>query len=105
MRAGELRQRITLQQSTKSRDTMGAEVIVWVTAATVWAEKLHQSSREFFAAQKVNAEITDLFKTRFRQKVDTKMRLVYGGKTYNILGADDPDGRRRDLWLLCREAE
>ena len=105
MRAGELRNQVTLQQQTKTRNAIGGEVITWATVATVWADKLHQTSREFFAAQKINAEITDLFKIRYREKVDAKMRLIFRGRIYDIIGADDPDGRRRELWLMCKAVE
>lgn len=105
MRAGDLRNRITLQQQTKTRDAIGGEIVTWVDVATVWAEKLHQTSREFYGSQKTNAELTDLFKIRYREGVDTKMRLVFGDKIYDIIGAPDPDGRRRELWLLCKAVE
>jgi SPP1 family predicted phage head-tail adaptor len=103
MNAGELRQRITLERPTITRDTSGAEIQTWGTFATVWASKKHKTSREFYAAQKVNAEITDLFTIRYRAGVTTRMRVSFDGKDYDILGADDPDGRRRELQVLCRE--
>ena len=102
MRARQIRNRIQLQQQTKTRNSMGGEIKTWVDVATVWTEKLHQSSREFFSVQKVTAEITDLFKIRYRQNIDTKMRLVFDGKIYDILGANDPNGRRRELWLMAK---
>lgn len=102
MDAGELRHRITLQQKTVARDAMGGEIETWNDIATVWASKAHQTSREFFAAQKINAEITVLFIIRYRRNVDTKMRVIFSGKTYDILGADDLDGRRRELWLMAK---
>jgi len=105
MNAGELNQRITIQQATTSRDGYGAETKTWATHATVWASKKHSTSRELYAAQKVNAEITDLFIIRYRAGVTTRMRVSYNGKYYDILGADDPDGRRREIHLLCKVVE
>lgn len=105
MRAGQLRNRITIEQYTSTRDTMGGEVKTWATVATVWASKAHQTSREFFAAAKVNAEITDLFIIRYRSGITPKMRISYDSKYYDIIGADDPDGRRRELHLPSRVVE
>lgn len=105
IRAGDLNQRITIQQSTITRDTYGAEIQTWATHATVWASKQHKSSREFYSAQKTNAEITDLFIIRYRNNVTTKMRISHNGKYYDILGADDPDGGRVEIWLLAKVVE
>lgn len=101
MDPGELNRKGTIQQYTT--DPVDEELKIWSTFATPWVKKAHQSSREFFAAQKINAETTDLFIARYRSGVTTKMRFVCDGKTYDIMGADDPDGTHRELYLLCRE--
>jgi SPP1 family predicted phage head-tail adaptor len=103
MRAGTLRHRITIQQQTVTRDTFGGETITWADLATVWASKAHKSSREFFAAQKINAETQELFVVRYRSGVTAKMRVSYDNRYYDIIGAYDPDGRKRELHLLCKE--
>ena len=103
MNAGELRHRVTIQEATESRDSYGAAVETWSDLVTVWAKKAHKSSREFFAAQKVCAETTDLWIIRYRSGITTKMRIVYRDHYYDIVGAFDPDGRGRELHLLCKE--
>ena len=105
MDPGVLNRQITIQQYTVTRDSYGGEVQAWADLVTVWAQKAHRASREFFAAQKVNAETTDMFIVRFRSGVTAKMRVTFDGKTYDIIGADDPDGRKRELQLLCRAVE
>lgn len=102
MRAGGLRCRLTIQESTATKDTYGAEIQTWTTYATVWASKKHNSSREFYSAQKTNAEITDLFIIRYRNNIRPKMRISHNGKYYDILGADDPDGKRVEIWLVAK---
>ncbi len=103
MRAGRLRSRIIIQQYTATRDSYGGEVQAWTDLVTVWAQKAHRTSREFFAAQKANAETTDMFVIRFRSGITAKMRVIFDGKTYDIIGANDPDGSKRELHLLCSE--
>lgn len=105
MEAGKLNCRITLQQPVATRDTTGGEAIIWADFATLWASKAHKTSKEFYNSQKINAEITDLFIIRYRAGIDTKMRLVYGGKNYDIIGADDPDNRRIELWIMAKAVE
>jgi len=101
--AGKYRHRITIQQPTTTKGTMGGVKNTWSTFATVHAQKIHQATREFFAAQKVNAETTDLFVVRYLAGVTAKMRVIFGDRTYDIIGAPDMDGRRRELFLLCKE--
>ena len=103
MNAQELRQSLTIEQYTATQDTYGGEVQTWATFATVRARKAHQASREFFAAQKVNSEVTDLFFCRYRSGITAKMRVSYDSKTYDIIGANDPDGKKRELQILCKE--
>ena len=105
MRAGELRSRITIESYTATRDSMGGEVKTWSTVATVWASKAHQTSREFFVAAKTNAEMTDLFIARYRSGVTPKMRVSFDSKYYDIIGAYDPDSRRRELYLMAKVVE
>lgn len=102
MKAEGLNRRVTIQQQSSTQDASGQVVDSWSDVDEVWTTKAHAASREFFAAQKVNAEITDLFTIRYRSGVTTKMRLLYDSKYYDILGADDPTGKRRELQLLCK---
>jgi SPP1 family predicted phage head-tail adaptor len=102
MEAGDLNRRITIETPTVTRDTYGAEILTWSTLVTVWASKQHKTSREFYAVSKINSEVTDLFVIRFRTGLNTRMRINYDSKYYDILGADDPDGRRVSIQLLCK---
>lgn len=102
LEAGSLNLRITIETPTVTRDTYGSEILTWSTLATVWASKQHKTSREFYVAQKINSEVTDLFIIRYRAGITTKMRVNYDGRYYDILGADDPDGRRVGIQLLCK---
>jgi SPP1 family predicted phage head-tail adaptor len=102
MNAGELNQRIVVEASIPTTNAIGDSILEWRPIATIWASKQHKTSREFYAAQKVNAEITDLFIIRYRANVTTRMRVSYNGKHYNILGTDDPNGKRREIHLLCK---
>jgi len=95
--------RITLQTNTPTRSADGGQAASWADTVTVWAEKSHKSAREFFAAQRLSAELTDLFIIRYRSDVTVTQRVKYGTHYYGIVGAFDPDARRRELHLLCKE--
>jgi SPP1 family predicted phage head-tail adaptor len=105
MRAGELNHRIIIQTATETSDSYGGVTQTWADTHTVWAARLHKGSREFYAAQKVNAETTDLFKIRYLSGVTSEMRLVDAydnNKIFDIIGTWEGEGRRQELYILCK---
>lgn len=107
MQAGKLRQRITIEQATETRDAFGATLQSWGTLATVWAEvlpKVGGTGEEFVtdaASERTSQGYT--INLRYRSDVTTKMRVNWQGKLLDIESVADPDGRRRALKLECRE--
>ena len=101
--AGELDKRITIQMQSITRATDGAETITYTDLATVWAAYLNKSGREFYSAQKINSEVTALFKIRWRTGLSNKFRIKYGAAYFNILHIDDTKQREGEMLLLCKE--
>lgn len=101
--AGDLTRRITIQSKTVTQDTDGAEIVVYSTLATVWAQVITNSGREFYAAQKINAETTAVFRIRYRTGIETTSRVQYGNRYFDILHINDVDERHEEITLLCRE--
>jgi len=104
MPAGTYRHRITLRESTATgRDAAGGEILTWSDVATVWAAVEPISGREYFAAQQVNAETTHRIKMRYRPGVHSKMRVLFGSRTFDIESVIDPEERHVELHLMCVE--
>lgn len=103
MRAGELRNRVTIQQATETQSDSGAVGQTWANVATVWASYKELSGREWFAAQQVNAEVSGEFGIRYRAGIVPKMRILFGTRVFNIEAVMDPASRRRELQLLVSE--
>jgi SPP1 family predicted phage head-tail adaptor len=102
LRIGPLRNRITIEEKTVTRDAYGGEVVVWAKFAEVWASVQSITGREFFGSQQVNATVTTKFGIRWLEGVTTAMRISYDGELYNIVAILDSD-RRADLMLLTEE--
>lgn len=104
MRAGELRERVTVQAATVSRDDFGAEVITWADVATVWAKVLVKSGREPVLADRpvmlVGYEVT----IRLGVAVSQKHRLMWRGKVLDIDAVNLLPGAGL-VTLLCSEAD
>lgn len=101
MSCAKYRHSITIQKATESRSATGAVTVVWSTFAPLRAQKLTSGGREFYAAQKINAETSVLFVCRHYPGVLPKMR-VNDGTIYDILSVTDPDGRGREMHISCK---
>jgi SPP1 family predicted phage head-tail adaptor len=103
MRISDLRHRITLQQKTTTRDAEGNVRETWADVATVWAAFEPIRGREYFQAASVNAENTVRFRIRYRQGVTPTMRVVYGGRVFDIKSVIDVNERHLEIELMCQE--
>ncbi len=105
MRAGAMRQRISLQKKTASRGAMGGEVISWVTQTTTWADARPLSGAESVSAEQYQSSTTVEFRIRYDSAAVPKpeWRVLWGPNTYEIIAVINVDGRNRELRLQCRE--
>lgn len=103
MKAGDLRQRVTIQNKTAVRNSYGEEVITWVDLATVWAAVEPLRGREFLDGKMITPETTTRIRIRFRDGVSPEQRVVFGSKNYDILAIVHVEERERELHLMCQE--
>lgn len=106
--AGRLRDRVTIQTKSVSRDAYGAEVITWSTLATVWAAVETLSGREYLATiaggiPQVRSERLSRVVIRYRSDVREYMRVVYGNRTLRVEYIVEAE-RRETLHLFCSES-
>lgn len=107
---GRLNTRLTLQTSTGTKDTYGQEIEEWEDYMSMWAEKVDESSREFYAAQKVHAETTAVYKIHYMKTLEGQniklMRIKTQDKRYlNIISADDVNNRHICIVIKAKEVE
>ena len=97
---GDLRERLTFQESVKADDGYGGSIVRWNDMVTVWAAVDPISSREHFSAQQTKVDITHRVKIRSRSEIDEKMRAIWGDTILLIESIID-DG----VWMeiLCKE--
>lgn len=103
LKAGELRHRITIQTLSATKDECGHPV-GWDDVATVWAKVEDLSGREYFIAKQATAtQVSTRITIRYRTDIKPEMRIVDGSRIFDIEAILDPDGRRRELQLMCQE--
>lgn len=103
MEAGTLRHRITLRKKTVTRDTRGGEVVSRATFATVWASVEPLQGREYFAADKENAEVTHRIRLRYLKGVTSSMDVLWGTRVFDIESVLNIGERNRELHLMAVE--
>lgn len=94
MRLGRLRYRIVIEKPLEQQNEINENEPEWQTVATVWADKRELSGREFHAAQQLNAEASTRFIIRFRNDLETKMRIVYENRNYGIVHIKENNFRK-----------
>lgn len=101
--AGDLNQRIQIQQRVKGTNTRGEVVYTWETVLKLWAKAIPLRGREFFAAAQTQTEITTRFRIRYRVGIDPTMRVVWKGAFYAIKAPPaEVDGGREWIDLMCK---
>lgn len=110
MRAGILRERLTIVQDTRPGDSHGGGgASVPTTLATVWGSVLPLNTAERLQAAALGSNVSYQVEIRYRADLTPKMRLLWTPfqstvtKTLQIHGVTDPDNRRTRLLLDCAE--
>jgi SPP1 family predicted phage head-tail adaptor len=75
--AGDLTERLTIEQDTPSTDTQGGRSASWATLATVWAQQIVASGAEVLQAEKLGSKVPVRFRIRERSDVTALMRVVW----------------------------
>lgn len=103
MKPEALDRRITIQCAAISQDETGQEILTWASLPAVWASWRRASARETLAAAEVNAQVTDVFEIRYSRDVESvgaKDRILYGGRTYDIVDVNEI-GRREGIRITA----
>jgi len=88
VRAGDLRERVTILRQEDGLSTTGSGMMLetWVLVATVRARVTPISQREAFTGDHRFASATTSFRMRYR-RIEASWRLEWRGEQYNIEGA------------------
>lgn len=101
MRAGTMRDRVTLMRWSPVDDARFGEGGSWESIDTVWAGVTLVGGTEKFMNSGVQTEITHAIRMRYRADVTSKDRIIYRTNTLELVSVVDPDGRRRELVIMA----
>lgn len=107
IRAGDLDRRIELQRYTQTGlNDYGEPIVSWVPFATVSAKVSEELGREFLSRESrtTSSESPAVFLIRYLAGVLVTDRVVYAGRTFNIVGTREV-GRREGLEIKAVEQQ
>jgi SPP1 family predicted phage head-tail adaptor len=111
MRAGTLDERITWQSFTVAADSLGEPIKTWAnlaTTPTVWANVQSKAAGERYISggEQVQAAVSHTVRIRYRTDLTVQMRGIWRSDRHlYIENVIDPDGRKSELVLMCREEQ
>jgi SPP1 family predicted phage head-tail adaptor len=100
---GKMRQRLTLQEETRSADGGGGAALAWADIATFWADIEPFRVQETLSAEKLAGVVTHKITVRAEIGITPAMRLAGSGRVFNILGVRNIGERGRFLEILAEE--
>lgn len=102
MRAGQLKNRITIQQKVNGKDALGQTVDQWVDVCTVRAEIRDMSGKEYQSSQAEQVQTDCKILIRYRKDITADMRVLCNGTYYDIKAVLE-DVKRTRLELPCQK--
>jgi len=106
MQSGRLRHRIDFQTNAGTADAAGQVVDSWSdTYTNEPAEVIETGGAEALFGHRIDATATHVVRCRYRAGLSEEMQIVWGSRTLGIVNVRDYDGRRRELWITCREVK
>lgn len=103
MRAGKLRHRVQIQERSNARDEFNQQLDVWTPAATVSANIVGLSGREYLSRSGEAAEATHRVEMRSYAGLTPAHRILFGARILDILYVSDIDNRGIEMHVLCKE--
>lgn len=101
---GTLNDRVQLKVKATTGEAEGGRSIVFVPLATVWARVRSVSARQGLDGDGRGVTVSHAVVMRYRNDVGPGDRIVYRGRTLDVVSAADLNGRRAYLSCTCSEA-
>ena len=100
---GRLRERVTIQQATESRNALGETTLAWTTFAERWASVEGVSAREALELGQADVSITHRVRMRYVDGMTHNMRLLWRSRVLEIVSLLEYANRSEHV-ATCQEA-
>lgn len=106
MRAGLLKESITIQQRSVTRSATGDEVETWTDYLVKRAAVEPLNGKEYFTGRQETAEVNYRIRMRYDSTMDDitpLYRVSYAGRIFDIKSVINRMERNREIILMCQE--
>ena len=105
MRAGALKHKVIFQKLTKVPSETGASKSQWgdIISPQEWTQIIPLKGEEKYQSQHLKTEVNHKIRLRYRSDLDSKMRVVYGLRIFNIDSILNPFERNKELQIMATE--
>lgn len=98
-RAGELCHRVTIQHKTTVYDEYNYETEAWTEFKRLWGKISFLSVKDSINAKAAGSETTARLKLRKRDDIDSTMRVLFDGQTFQIVSPPKPDNENGRIYM------
>ena len=98
-RAGELCHRVTIQHKTTVYDEYNYETEAWTEYKKLWSKIEFLSVKDSLTAKAAGSETTARLKLRKRDDIDSSMRVLFDGQTFQIVSPPKPDNENGRIYM------
>jgi SPP1 family predicted phage head-tail adaptor len=98
-RAGELCHRVTIQHKTATYDEYNYETEAWTEYKKLWSKLEFLSVKDSLNAKAAGSETTARLKLRKRDDIDSSMRVLFDGQTFQIISPPKPDNENGRIYM------
>jgi SPP1 family predicted phage head-tail adaptor len=102
IKAGDLRERVTVQIASGSTNALGETVLSWSNSTAVWASVEGASAREAIAAGQQETSVTHKVRMRYLPGLTQNMRLSWRSRTLDIVSLLEHNNRSEHE-AICQE--
>lgn len=103
MNPGNFRTRIMVQKKYLTYNSYNEPIETWKDSIELWSDVINTGGGEFYAAQKLNAQTTAVFRTRYVSSISTVDRIKYGNRIFEILFINDVSEKHVELLISAKE--
>jgi SPP1 family predicted phage head-tail adaptor len=103
MKAGDLWTRVTIEEPTETRDSIGQVGITWATLCTRWANVMPLDDTESLKVRAIRETATHIVRLRYIPDLTLKHRITWRGKTLNIVSVLDKEAQQVETVVKCLE--
>jgi SPP1 family predicted phage head-tail adaptor len=102
IKAGDLRERVTVQIASGSTNALGETVLSWANSTSVWASVQGVSARESLANGREETTVTHRLRLRYLPGLTQAMRFSWRNRTLEIVSLLEHNNRSEHE-AICQE--